>query len=262
MRAVFVTVVMATACGGHPPPPTRGVVESDLGSWHFRRFQGPMADVEVWVEGNKAQMYSASYITEDAEKRGRIEDKDLVNVIVTRYEKPDGVVRATVKLVRRLAQENHYQVDENKIKGARALTIHGTGETWVMWSSNKYVVKVGGRGRTDVPENVIGSYADRYPSDLPGGALEGPLPAGPDSGPKKSEPKPAYDPKNPTPDFDKYDPKKVKVIPEKKVHKSSDDDVAAAKKDDAPTKKTDKADKSDKADKADKVDKTDKADKA
>jgi hypothetical protein len=198
-----------------------------------------MADVEVWVEGNKAEMYSASYITDDAEKRGRIDDKDLVNVIVTRYEKPDGVVRATVKLVRRLAQENHYRVDEDKIKGARALTIHGTGETWVMWSSSKYVVKVGGRGRIDVPENVIASYADRYPSDLPGGALEGPLPAGPDSGPKKSEPKPAYDPKNPTPDFDKYDPKKVKVIPEKKVDTSSDDDDAAAKKDDAPTKKKD-----------------------
>jgi hypothetical protein len=243
MRAVFVTVVMATACGGHPPPPTRGVVESDLGSWHFRRFQGPMADVEVWVEGNKAEMYSASYITEAAEKRGRIDDSDLVNVIVTRYEKPDGVVRATVKLVRRLAQENHYQVDEDKIKGARALTIHGTGETWVMWSSSKYVVKVGGRGRKDVPENVIASYADRYPSDLPGGALEGPLPAGPDSGPKKSEPKPAYDPKNPTPDFDKYDPKKVKVIPEKKVDTSSDD--AAAKKDDAAPAKEDAAPKKD-----------------
>jgi hypothetical protein len=246
MRAVFVTVVMATACGGHPPPPAQGVIKSDLGSWHYRRFQGPMTDVEVWVDGNKAEMYSASYITDDAEKRGRIDDNDLVNVVVTRYEKPDGVVRATVKLVRRLAQENHYQVDEDKISGARALTIHSPDETWVMWSSTKYVVKVGGRGRKDVPKNVVASYADRYPSDLPGGALEGPLPAGPDGAPKKSEPKPEYDPKNPTPDFDKYDPKKVKVIPEKKVDTSNDDDDAA-KKDDAAAKKDDSAAKKDDA---------------
>ena len=208
MRLVIVLVLIA-ACGGKPPIPKRGVVEADLGSWKFRRFQ-PVLDVEVWVEGNKAEAFTASYVTEGAEKRGRVEDKDIVNVFVTRYERDDGIVRETVRLARRLAAEQGYRVDESKIGGARTLTIAGNGETWVMWPAQQHVVKVGGRGRDDVPASVVESYADRYPSRLPGGSLEGPLPPGPESGPEPSEKDP-YDPNNPKPDIDKYDPDKVKL---------------------------------------------------
>jgi hypothetical protein len=211
MRALFLaTAIMALGCGGHPPIPKRGVVEGDLGSWKFRRFQ-EVLDVEVWVEGNKAEAYSASYITADAEKRGHIDDKDLVNVFVTRYAAPEGVVRATVKLARRLAQDGGYQVEEDKIAGARTLTITGRGEAWVMWPSNQHVVKVGGRGRSDVPASMVANYVDRYPSQLPGGALEGPLPPGPEDAPKAKTEKPEYDSTAPRPDIDHYDPSKVKL---------------------------------------------------
>ena len=214
MRAVLVALILlGCACGGRPATPKRGVVEADLGAWKFRRFQ-PVLDVEVWVEDNKAEAYTASYVTDEAEKKGHVEDKDVVNVFVTRYERDEGVLRATVKLVRRLAAEGGYKVDEHKIGGARALTINGHGETWVMWAAKKHVVKVGGRGRETVPESVVESYADRYPSTIPGGVLEGPLPPGPDSKPR-TEDKPEYDPKNPKPDLDKYDPKKPK-FPDKK----------------------------------------------
>jgi hypothetical protein len=232
MRHALLTVFALVACGGHPPVPARGVVEGDLGSWKFRRFQGPLLDVEVWVDGNKAEAYTASYVTEAAEKTGRVQDKDIVNVFVTKYEREDGIVRETVKLVRRLAAEKGYRVDENKIGGARALSITGEGEAWVMWPSHQYVVKVGGRGRDSVPPSMVESYADRFPSQLPGGALEGPLPAGPEEKPKTVEKKPEYDPKNPRPDIDKYDPKKVK-IPEKKVEpveQPPDDDEDKPKK--------------------------------
>jgi hypothetical protein len=208
MRFLLVALLTAS-CGGHPPVPKRGVVEGDLGAWKFRRFQ-PVLDVEVWVENNKAEAYTASYVAEDAEKRGHVEDKDVVNVFVTRYDRDDGVVRATVKLARRLAAEQGYQVDESKIEGARTLTINGHGESWVMWPAKRYVVKVGGRGRNDVPKALIASYTDRYPSQLPGGALEGPLPAGPDSRAKKPDKDP-YDPNNPRPDLEKVDPKKIKI---------------------------------------------------
>jgi len=232
MRSVLVAVVLASACGGSPPVPKRGVVEADLGSWKFRRFQGPLLDVEVWIDGNKGEAFSASYITTDAEKRGRIEDKDLVNVTVTRYEKPDGVVRETVKLVRRLAQEKGYQVDEKKIEGVRALTITGPGEAWVMWPSTKYVVKVGGQGRTSVPSSMVESYGDRFPSKLPGGSLEGPLPPGPEAKPKKGEAvEEKYDPKNPKANLDNYDPDKVK-IPEKTVEPVVDPAGSSDKKPD------------------------------
>jgi hypothetical protein len=235
MRALFVAVALsALGCGGHPPVPRRGVVETDLGSWRFRRFQGPLLDIEVWVEGNKAEAYSASYITADAEQRGRIEDKDLVNVFVTRYETPDGVIRATVKLARRLAQDGGYRVEEDKIAGARTLTITGRGEAWVMWPSQKHVVKVGGRGRSDVPASMVANYVDRYPSQLPGGALEGALPPGPDEAPGKKLEKPAYDADNPRPDIDKYDPSKVK-LPAASDAKDASDAAPATKPADAAT---------------------------
>lgn len=218
MRVLLVAVILAgAACGGAAPIPPRGVVEADLGSWKFRRFQGPLLDVEVWVDGNKAEAFTASYITADAEARGKIADTDLVNVFVTRYARPDGVVRATVKLARRLAQEGGYQVEEDKIGGARALTITGRGEAWVMWPSSRHVVKVGGRGRSAVPKAMVETYAERYPSQLPGGSLEGALPPGPDDAPARSkkDPKPEYDATSPRPDIEHYDPSKVK-IPDKK----------------------------------------------
>lgn len=221
VSVVAIALLTLVACGGKPPVPKRLVVESNIGSWKFGRFQGPLLDIEVWVEGNKGEAYSASYITESSEKRGKIEEQDLVNVIVTRYERTDGVVRETVKLVRRLAAEKGYEVNEKKIEGVRTLAISGPNESWVMWPSGKYVVKVGGQGRTNVPSSVVESYGDRYPSQLPGGSLEGPLPPGPD--PKvKTEPKDPYDPNNPKPDIDKYDPKKVK-IPERKVEPDGGD---------------------------------------
>ncbi len=216
MRSVLVALVLVVGCGGAKPVPKRLVVEGDLGSWKYRRFQGPLLDVEVWIDGNKGEAYSASYITNDAEKRGHIDDKDLVNVTVTSYEKPDGVVRETVRLVRRLAQEKGYQVDEEKIGGVRTLTIKGPGEAWAIWPSKTHVVKVGGQGRTSVPGAVVSNYGDRYPSKLPGGSLEGPLPPGPEDKPKKGNEKEPYNPDAPAPNLDNYDPNKVK-IPEKKV---------------------------------------------
>jgi len=235
MRSLLVVLVLLGACGGKPPVPKRGVVERDLGSWKFRRFQGPLLDVEVWIDGNKGEAFSASYITNEADKRGH--NKDLVNVTVTKYERPDGIVRETVKLVRRLAQEKGYQVDEDKIGGVRVLTIKGPGEAWVIWPSKNHVVKVGGQGRTEVPKGMVESYGDRFPSKLPGGSLEGPLPPGPDDKPKTGGvEKPAYDPNNPTPNIDNYDPKKVK-IPEKKIAPEQVPDPEPVDDDQPPAKK-------------------------
>lgn len=212
-RWLLALALVVAACGGHPAPPVRGVVESDLGGWKFRRFQA-LSEGEVWVDHNKSQAFTASYVSDDAERTGHVADKDVVNVFVTRFEKDDGIVRETVRLVRRLAAEQGYQVDESKIGGARALTINGHGEAWVMWAAAKHVVKVGGRGRDGVPSDLVGDYAARYPSVLPGGVLEGPLPPGPDT-PAKPDDKQPYDPNAPTPDLDKYDPKKA-TIPDKK----------------------------------------------
>jgi len=141
-----------------------------------------------------------------------------------------------VKFARRLASEKGYQVEEEKVEGVRLLQIKGPGEAWVMWPSRGYVVKIGGQGRTNVPEGLIEDYGDRFSSRLPGGSLEGPLPAGPEELPKKGNEKEPYDPKNPRPNLDNYDPTKVK-IPEKKIETSADEDEKADKKSDDKKKK-------------------------
>ena len=228
-----VLVVVLVACGGRPPVPKRGVVEGDLGDWKFRRFQ-PVLDTEVWVEGNKAEAYTASYVRAEAEKRGRIEPRDLCSVMVTRFRGDAGVLRETVRFARRLAQEHGYTVEEAKLGGVRAVTINGNGEAWVIWASKNHVVKVGGRDREDVPENLVEDYGDRYPSQIPEGVLEGPLPGGePDidrEGQKGKEKKPAYDPDNPTPDWDKYDKQKTdKKIEDSKQRRDKDKDDKSGK---------------------------------
>jgi len=237
MRFVLVALLVASACGGSAPVPRRGVVEGDLDGWKFRRFQGPLLDVEVWIEGNKGIAHSASYITEEAEKRGQIGEKDLVNVTVTQYEKDDGVVRETVRFARRLAAEKGYQVEEDKISGVRVLAITGPAEAWVMWPAKNYVVKIGGQGRTNVPEGIVSDYGDRFASRLPGGALEGALPAGPDTAPAKVNPKEEYDPSNPRPDIDNYDPDKVQLPGDKKIETSADEEPEPAPADTKKPKK-------------------------
>jgi hypothetical protein len=240
LHLIVLVALVWGACGGRPPVPKRLVVESDVGAWKFRRFQGPILDIEVWVDGNKGEAYTASYITETSEKAGKIAEQDLVNVMVTKYEKPEGVVRETVKLVRRLASEKGYQVNERKIEGVRALAIVGPKENWVIWPSGNYVVKVGAQGRADVPYKVVESYGDRYPSGLPGGSLEGPLPSGPEEKPKVED-KEEYDPNNPKANIKNYDPKKVK-LPEKKVEPAVEDPPPE------PEREAEKADKTDKPD--------------
>lgn len=202
----------------------RGVLEADLGEWKFRRFQ-PVLDVEVWVENNKAQAFTASYVADAAENRGRVGDQDVVNAFVTRYEKHDGVVREAVKLARRLASEQGYNVEQDQRGGGQAFTISGHGEAWVMWPAQNHVVKVGGRGRKSVPESVVASYADRYPSRLPKNALEGPLPGGPAAPSRKAQDAVPYNPDSPRPNLDTYDPKRVK-LPTGRKAQSADDQSA------------------------------------
>ena len=103
-----------------------------------------------------------------------------------------------------------------------------------MWPSKQHVVKVGGRGLREVPASMVANYVDRYPSQLPGGALEGTLPPGPDPTPAKAPAKPDYDANDPHPDIDRYDPSKVK-LPDKDAGTTTDTTSAKANGDDDPS---------------------------
>lgn len=172
--ALLALALLASACGGRLPPPKRRVIESDVSGWHFRRYQH-VVDVEVVIAGNSAVAHTASYVRADAVKRGRLEEGDVANAFVTEYERRDGVVRALVVFARRLAQEEGYVVEEERIGGQRVFRVAGHDESWAFWASGRYVVKVGGRGLEKVPSGLVGAYGRRYPSQLRDGVLDAPL---------------------------------------------------------------------------------------
>lgn len=214
--AIALIPAILAACGGTPPPPAKGILDRDLGSWKYRRSQR-LLDVEVWVPKNKAVAFTASYVFGEALKRGRVEDRDVVNAFVTRYQKDVGIERAVVKFARRLAQEEGYTVEEHKLGGARVFLIDGHGEKWAIWASKGHVVKIGGPGIDKVPKSLVADYAKRYPSRLQSGMLEGPLPPGVDADEDKGDDEDQpYDPSNPTPEWDKYDSDKTGKTIEKK----------------------------------------------
>ena len=200
--AILCAALSAGACHGKPPVPPRSVIEADVAGWRYRRFQA-LLDVEVWAPDNVAKAFTASYVRDAAEKRGHLEDNDIVSAMVTAYTTPAGVARATVKFARRLAAESGYTVDESVISGVRLVSIDGNDEAWVLWSAGDRVVKLGGRGRTAVPEAMIAAYGEQYPSTMKSGFLEGALPPGADApgDASKSDDSAAYDENNPSPDW-------------------------------------------------------------
>jgi hypothetical protein len=174
-RALALSIVVGVACGGRLPPPKRRVIESDIEGWTFARYQKAV-DVEVYVPRNTAVAHAASYRLEEAARRGVITDADVVNAIVSEYQDRAGVDVAVTRFARRLAQESGYTVDESTIGGQRVFRVNGHGEAWAFWSSGRYVVKIGGRGREKIPGEVVKEYGRRYPSRVKRGALDEPLP--------------------------------------------------------------------------------------
>ncbi len=168
-------ISLVASCGGAQPPPTRGVIENDVGEWSFRRYQSVL-DVEVWVRDNSAVAHTASYAHKEAEKRGKLGEDDVVNAFVTRYQSDIGVERALVQFARRLASESSYRVTEHEVGGVRLIEIRGSGEVWAMWPARAHVIKIGGPGIEAIPEGLVDAYGQRYPSRLQAGALDAPLP--------------------------------------------------------------------------------------
>lgn len=172
-RLWVAALALALGCGGSVKPPDRAVLETTLADrWMYRRYQ-KLHDIEVWVAGNPGVAHAASYAHADAEKRGRVGEPDVINVMVTRYRQDRGIAAALVRFARRLASESGYVVEEDEIGGALVVRITGHGEAWVLWPAAGHVVKVGGRGRQSVPADVVEAYARPYPSRLGTGALEG-----------------------------------------------------------------------------------------
>lgn len=199
--------LVLAACGGAQEPPRRGIVESNVASWRFRRYQ-KLLDVEVWVANNPAVGHTGTYVRKDAEREGRVAPETIASTFVTRYEQDRGILRALIEFVQRLENDAGYEVEIQSPGGVLVISITGQGESWALWYSHEHIIKVGGRGLESVPEELVEAYGERYPSRLTSDVLDRPLPPDDSAGSTGStgpdQDDAAYDPDNPTPDWESY----------------------------------------------------------
>lgn len=196
--------LVLAACGGTPKPPRRGILESNVASWRFRRYQ-KLLDVEVWVPNNPAVGHTGTYVRKDAEREGRIAPETIASTFVTRYEQDRGILRALIEFVQRLENDAGYEVEIQSPGGVVVISVTGQGESWALWYSREHLIKIGGRGLESIPEELVEAYGERYPSRLTSDVLDRPLP--PEDAPaggKPGEEEAPYDPDNPTPDWESY----------------------------------------------------------
>ncbi len=157
-------------CVGSVPP--RYVIERDIGSLSYRRYQRVL-DVELPVEGNAAVGHTATYVRRSS--RGEV---PYVNVFVTAYASAPGL---TAEIRRQLRTLGSYDLSVTDIGGGRAWSLDGgDGDRWLLWVSGSHVVKVGGLADEALVRSVVSEYMGVYPSDLDerGRARAGTLSAG------------------------------------------------------------------------------------
>jgi hypothetical protein len=157
MRAVLAAAgcLLLVACAATVPD--RYVVERDLGAWSYRRYQRTL-DVEFPIEGNAAVGHTAVYIerTEgDAPLR-------TAAAFVTVYERAEAL---TAEVSEQLATLGTYDRSVDKVSGHWVWRLDGGGDTWLLWVSGAYLVKVGIQDG-DVPDALARRYLAVYRSDL------------------------------------------------------------------------------------------------
>jgi hypothetical protein len=173
MRRLWFAMMLLVACGGGLPP--RFVLEREIGSWSYRRYQRVL-DVEVPVEGNTAVGHTATYVRRNGARGGRV---PFATVFVSVYDHPQGLAAELRRVARSLGT---YEVEMRPIGGGWVWHLDGgAGDRWALWVSQNHIVKVGASEEEDrVPDDLVATYMGMYPSDLDehGRARGGALSAG------------------------------------------------------------------------------------
>jgi len=146
---------MGLGCATKPPP--RYVIESDLGGYHYRRYQ-KVVDIELPVPENPAVGHTATYVRED-------DPVQVVPVFVTHYEHAAGLTESVRQRLRAL---DEYTLDVDKLDRENVWSLRGeSGDVWMLWVSGRQLVKIGAPdGAPRVPSSLAEAYLEFYPSDL------------------------------------------------------------------------------------------------
>jgi hypothetical protein len=143
------------ACGPKLPP--RYVLERDIEGYKFRRYQ-QVLDVELPVEGNPAIGHTATYV------RGG-KTVHVAPVFVTVYQHGEGLAET---LRQRLRGMQGYSFDIVKLHGEYVYRMRGESkDSWLLWLSGVELLKLGAPdGESEVPDELLEAYLEKYPSDL------------------------------------------------------------------------------------------------
>lgn len=162
MRATLaVALVAVLAVGGGlgcgPQRPPRYVIESDLGGYHYRRYQ-KVLDIELPVPENPAIGHTATYVREG-------DPVEVVPVFVTSYQHAAGLTESVRQRLRELSE---YALDVDKLDRENVWRLRGeSGDVWLLWVSGRQLVKIGAPdGSPRVPSSLAEAYLEFYPSDL------------------------------------------------------------------------------------------------
>jgi hypothetical protein len=163
------SLLFLAACAPRLPP--RYVIERDLESYKFRRYQ-QVLDVELPIEGNEAVGHTATYVRGGKSVR-------VVPVFITVYQRGAGLAET---LRQRLRNMQGYSFDIVKAHGDHVFRMRGESkDSWLLWLSGRALVKLGAPdGESETPDELLEAYLEKYPSDLDakGKAKEGSEAAG------------------------------------------------------------------------------------
>ena len=157
LRALAALLCSLAAVGCGTSLPARYVIEQDLQGYAFRRYQSSL-DIDVPVEANSAQGYSAAYLHR-AGKR-----VDIVTAFVTVYERP-GSLTAEVRQSLNVLPGYKLQTEEHFGQYVWVLRA-GSEPQYVVWPCGRFLVKLGAKTLPELPEELAEAYAALYPSDL------------------------------------------------------------------------------------------------
>jgi hypothetical protein len=146
----------AAACG--TTLPERYVLEHDLGSYAFRRYQKSL-EVEIPIADNTATGHTAAYL-----KRT---DRDKV-AVVTAYVTVYAHAKALAAEAHAgLATMTGYTLSNAELFGQNVWLLEGGDrEHWCIWVSENRIVKIGAPADTAFPDEIGDAYASLYPSEL------------------------------------------------------------------------------------------------
>jgi hypothetical protein len=156
LRSITALFWLLAACGSSTP--ARYVIEHDLGSYAFRRYQKSL-DIEIPLADNAATGHTAAYLHRQGQ--GQV---SVVTAFVTVYDHAKALAAEARASLATLAG---YTFSVGKQSGDHVWLLSGNPqERWCVWVSSNRIVKIGAPPDGELPEPVIAAYLSLYPSDL------------------------------------------------------------------------------------------------